>query len=92
MTGNIFILILLFKKIQLLHSRGNTIFALFGILQFTRTNIFVLLNIMFHTLMGRFQLELFIFITYFLNVVPLTSCVFFPVGLSSLTNSLKGAT
>ena len=28
--------------------------------------------------------ELFIFITYFSTVVPLTSCDFFPVGLSSL--------
>ena len=37
----------------------------------------ILLNIMFHALMGRFQLELFIFITYFSTVVPLTSCVFF---------------
>ena len=36
---------------------------------------------MFHALMGRFQLELFIFITYFSTVVALTSCVFFPVGL-----------
>jgi len=35
---------------------------------------------MFHALMGRFQLELFIFITYFSIVVPLYSCVFFPVG------------
>ena len=30
-------------------------------------------------------LELFIFITYFSTVVPLTSCVFFLVGLPSLT-------
>ena len=29
---------------------------------------------MFHSLMGIFQLELFIFITYFFTVVPLTSC------------------
>ena len=35
---------------------------------------------MFHALMGRFQLQLFIFITYFSTVAPLTSCVFFPVG------------
>ena len=33
---------------------------------------------------GKIQLELFIFITYFSTVVPLTSCVFFPVGLSLL--------
>ena len=39
---------------------------------------------MFHALMGRFQLKLFILITYFSTVVPLTSCVFFPIGLSSL--------
>ena len=30
-----------------------------------------LLNIMFHVPMGRFQLELFIFVTYFSTVVPL---------------------
>ena len=33
----------------------------------------------------RCLIELFIFITYFSTVVPLTSCVFFPVGFSSLT-------
>ena len=37
----------------------------------------ILLNIMFHALVGIFQLELFIFITYFPTVVPFTSCVFF---------------
>ena len=31
----------------------------------------------------KFHLELFIFIAYFSTVVPVTSCVFFPVGLSS---------
>ena len=36
--------------------------------------LLILLNIMFHALMGRFQLELFIFITYFFTVIPLTSC------------------
>jgi hypothetical protein len=35
--------------------------------------------------MGRFQLEVFIFITHFSTVIPLTSCVYFPVGLSSFT-------
>ena len=30
----------------------------------------ILLNIMFHAPMGRFQLELFIFITYLSTVVP----------------------
>ena len=30
----------------------------------------ILLNIMFHALVGRFQLELFILITYFSTVVP----------------------
>ena len=35
--------------------------------------------------MGRFKLELFIFISYFSTIVPLTSCVFFPVGVSLLT-------
>ena len=39
--------------------------------------------------MGRFQLELFIFITYFFIVVQLTSCVFFPVGLSKLTRHFE---
>jgi hypothetical protein len=38
---------------------------------------------LFHAPMGRFQLELFIFITYFSTVVPLTSCVLIPVDLSS---------
>ena len=33
----------------------------------------ILLNIIFQALMIRFQLELFIFITYFSAVVPLTS-------------------
>ena len=37
----------------------------------------ILLNIMFHALMRRFQLELFIFIAYFCTVVPLTSCFVF---------------
>ena len=36
----------------------------------------ILLNIIFHALMERFQLELFIFITYFSTVVPLTNCFF----------------
>ena len=40
---------------------------------------------MIHALMGKFQLELFIFITYFSTVVPLISCVFFPAGFSLLT-------
>jgi hypothetical protein len=31
--------------------------------------------------MGRFQLELFIFITYFSIVIPISSCDFFPVRL-----------
>ena len=37
---------------------------------------------MFHAMIGRFQLELLICITYFSTVIPLTSCVFFLVGLS----------
>ena len=37
---------------------------------------------MFHAMMGSFQLELFIFITYFSIVIPLTSCVFFPVDIN----------
>jgi hypothetical protein len=40
---------------------------------------------MFHAPMRRFQLELFICITYFYTVDPFISYVFFPVGLSSLT-------
>ena len=35
-----------------------------------------ILNIMFHAPMGRFQLELIYFITYFSAVVPFSSCVF----------------
>ena len=35
--------------------------------------------------MGKSQLEWFIFITYFSIIVPPPSCVFFSVGLSSLT-------
>ena len=38
---------------------------------------------MFHAPIGRFQLELFIFITCFSTVVQF-NVVFFPVGLSSL--------
>ena len=44
---------------------------------------------MFHALMGRFQLELFIFITYFSTVVPLNICVFFPVGILSLARDFQ---
>jgi hypothetical protein len=35
--------------------------------------------------MGRIQLELIYFYYLFFIVVPFNSCVFFPVGLSSLT-------
>ena len=49
----------------------------------------ILLNIMFHAMMGRFQLELIIFITCFSTVVPFKSCVFFHVGLSSLTRNFQ---
>ena len=49
----------------------------------------ILLHIMFHELMARFQLELFIFITYFSTVIPIASCFFFPVGLSSLTRHFQ---
>ena len=49
----------------------------------------ILLSIIFHALMGRFQLELFICIIYFYTVIPLPSCVFFPVGLSSLTRHFQ---
>ena len=40
--------------------------------------------------MLRFQLELFIFIPHISTVVPITSCVFFPVGLSSGWLKLEG--
>ena len=36
---------------------------------------------MFHALMARFQLELFIFITYFSIIVHSQVVFFFPVGL-----------
>ena len=49
----------------------------------TGIRITILLNSIIHKLIGRFQLELFILINYFSTVVPLISCVFFPVGLSS---------
>ena len=48
-------------------------------------------NIMFHAPMGRFQLELFIFITYFSIIIPF-NVVFFPVGLSSLMRHFKHPT
>ena len=44
---------------------------------------------MFRALMGKFQLQLFIFIAYFSIVVPLNSCIFLPVGLLSLTRNFK---
>ena len=46
----------------------------------------ILINIMFHALMGRFQLEIF---TYLSTVVTLTCRVFFPVGLSSLARHFQ---
>ena len=52
-------------------------------LQIKHKCVLILLDIIFHALMGRFQLELFIFIAYFSTVAPLTSRVFFPVGLST---------
>ena len=40
-------------------------------------NIFkILLNIMFHAPMGRFQLELIYYFTYFPTVLPSNICVF----------------
>ena len=52
-----------------------------------------LLN-MFHAPMGRFQLELVIFVTYFSTVVPLSTCAFFPVVLplfvENVTLTTKG--
>jgi hypothetical protein len=50
-----------------------------------KKNIFtILLNIMFHAAMGRFQLELIYYFTYFsMSSHPIVVC-FLPVGLSSL--------
>jgi hypothetical protein len=36
----------------------------------------MLLNIMFHAPMGRFQLEFIYYFTYFSTIVPSNSCVF----------------
>ena len=44
----------------------------------------ILLNIMFHATMGRFQLELIYYFTYFSPLSHLTLVCFFPVGLSLL--------
>ena len=38
----------------------------------------------FHALMGKTQLELFIFITFFFHCHPIQCCVFFLVGILSL--------
>ena len=38
--------------------------------------VLILLNIMLHALMGRFQLELIYYFTYFSTVVPSNICVF----------------
>ena len=38
--------------------------------------ISILLNIVFHAPMGKFQLELIYYFTYFSTVVPSNSCVF----------------
>ena len=48
----------------------------------------ILLNIMFLALIGRFQLELFILITYFSTIIFINSCVFFP----EKTQLLSGTT
>ena len=42
--------------------------------------------------MEIFQLELFIFINYFSTIVPPTSCIFFPEGISSLTQHFQHPT
>ena len=39
---------------------------------------------MYHAPIGRFQLELIYYFTYFSSVVPSNICVFFPVALSFL--------
>jgi hypothetical protein len=36
----------------------------------------ILLNVMFHAPMGRFQLELIYYFTYFSTVIPSNICVF----------------
>ena len=38
--------------------------------------LWILLNIMFHATIGRSQLELIYYLTYFSTVVPFNSCVF----------------
>ena len=44
---------------------------------------------MFHTPMGRFQLELIYYFTYFSTVVPSNIGCFYPVGLSFLIRFQK---
>ena len=80
------VLILFFKYISSYSRPDDTNYWGYLIRSDTSLDISsVFLNNMFHALVGRFKLELFMFITYFPTVIPLTSIVFFPVGLSSLT-------
>ena len=67
---------------------GNSYYSVHTLLS-SRLLSKILLIIMFHAMMGRFQLELSILITYFSAVIPLNSSVFFPVGLSSLTRHFQ---
>ena len=52
-----------------------------------RHKLRILLNVMFHARMGRFQLELIYFITYFSTVVPFIRCVLLscrPFGFNAI--------
>ena len=63
------------------------LFFLFNISSHLRDNsmlVSILLNIMFHTPMGRFQLELIYYFTYFSPSSHPALVCFFPVGLSLL--------
>ena len=71
-------------KLPLRVFSGFTVVAFNWLLVCVGLLLKVLLNIMFHASIGRFQLELFIFITYFSTIVPFNSCVFFPISLSLL--------
>ena len=73
-----------------LETRGARVQSrLSSIDSFQHVKIPILLNIMSHAPMGRFQLELFIFITYFSTVVPSNVVFYFPAGLSSLTRNFE---
>jgi hypothetical protein len=60
-------------------AENNTIYT--AEIQFKQS---ILLYIMFHAPMGRFQLELIYYFTYFSPSSHLTLACFFPIGLSVL--------